>query len=187
MQADPELTGTHRRPRERRLAILVAPVLVLAALAVGAPATAQQAGGPHFDTWETAEKIDEIDGNHADVNTTSVDGCPIQSPDGLSLYMASSRPGGKGGLDLWVAERQHRSDPWGAPVNLPEPINSPSDDFCPTPTEGDQLLFVSRRVVEGVTCGMGDIYVARRNPAHGWSEPEHLACAPAGPNSVLDE
>ena len=72
-------------------------------------------------------------------------------------------------------------------MNLPEPINSPSDDFCPTPTEGDQLLFVSRRVVEGVTCGMGDIYVARRNPAHGWSEPEHLACAPAGPNSVLDE
>ena len=36
---------------------------------------------------------------------------------------------------------------------------------------------------EGATCGLGDIYVTRRNPAHGWSEPEHLACAPDGPNS----
>ena len=34
---------------------------------------------------------------------------------------------------------------------------------------------------------MGDIYYTRLNPAHGWSEPEHLDCAPEGPNSALDE
>jgi hypothetical protein len=34
---------------------------------------------------------------------------------------------------------------------------------------------------------MGDIYLARDNPKHGWSQPRHLAYAPDGPNSELDE
>jgi hypothetical protein len=150
-------------------------------------ATAVAASAMQFSPWSTAQKIDEIEGNHADLNTAYLDGCPIQSPDGLSLYMASNRPGGKGGLDIWVATRSSMGDPWGAPEHLPEPINSAADDFCPTPLHADGLLFVSRRVAEGVTCGLGDIYVTRRNPAHGWTEPEHLACAPDGPNSALDE
>ena len=182
---NPHPDGTRRRrcPPARGIAIFSALVLI-GGLVHGASAAAS--GGPHFGGWATAQKIDDLD-HHDDVNTSSLDGCPIQSPDGLSLYMASNRPGGKGGLDIWVATRQHRDDAWGAPENLPEPINSTFDDFCPTPIEGGSLLFVSRRAIPGVTCGMGDIYVARRNPAHGWSEPEHLACAPVGPNSALDE
>ena len=149
--------------------------------------TAAAASAMHFAAWPAAQKIDEIAGNHPDLNTAFLDGCPIQAPDGLNLYMASNRPGGIGGLDIWVSTRQNRSDPWGAPVNLPEPVNSVSDDFCPTPLHGGGLLFVSRRVEPGVTCGLGDIYFARENPAHGWSDPDHLACAPDGPNSALDE
>jgi hypothetical protein len=162
---------------------------VLFALAIGVLAAGALAAtaGPRFSAWSLAQKIDEIGGNHADLNTSALDGCPIQAPDGLSLYMASNRAGGMGGLDIWVAARASASDPWGAPVNLPEPINSAADDFCPTPINGNGLLFVSRRVVQGVTCGLGDMYVARHNPAHGWSEPQHLGCDPAGPNSALDE
>jgi WD40-like Beta Propeller Repeat len=166
--------------RKRGLALaLVVGVVLVAAFAASA--------GPFFSAWSTAQKIDEIAGNHPDLNTSSLDGCPIESPDGLSLYMASNRPGGKGGLDIWAATRAKTSDPWGAPVNLPEPINSASDDFCPTPVRGNGLFFVSRKVVAGVTCGLGDIYFTRLNPKHGWSEPQHLDCDPAGPNSALDE
>jgi hypothetical protein len=164
--------------RSTKALVTVATVLAVAAAVASAA---------DFSSWSTATKLDDVGGNHADLNTASLDGCPIQAPDGLSLYLASNRPGGKGGLDIWVATRSSTDDPWGAPVSLPEPINSAADDFCPTPLQGDQLLFVSRRTVAGVTCGLGDIYVARRNPAHGWSEPEHLACAPDGPNSALDE
>jgi WD40-like Beta Propeller Repeat len=159
--------------------------LVAATIVVGV--TAAAASAMHFSAWPTAQKIDEIAGNHPDLNTAFMDGCPIQSPDGLSLYMASNRAEGKGGLDIWVATREKTSDPWGAPVSLPEPINSTSDDFCPTPLHGGGLLFVSRRTDPGVTCGLGDIYFARESPAHGWSDPEHLACAPGGPNSALDD
>lgn len=163
---------------------------LLVALVIGAASgTAALAAspGPHFGPWNTAQKIDEINGNDADLNTPSQDGCPIQSPDGLALYMATNRPGGKGGLDIWMATRESKESPWGAPVDLPEPVNSASDDFCPTPVEAHGLFFVSRRVIDGVTCGLGDIYFARRDESGAWGDPQHFSCAPEGPNSALDE
>jgi WD40 repeat protein len=161
---------------------------LLAALVVAASVTAAaQAGQADYTPWTTAQKIDEIAGNSSELNTASQDGCPIQSPDGRSLYMASNRPGGLGGLDIWVAHRPNRDAPWGAPENLGEPVNSAADDFCPTPIKhGGGLFFVSREALPG-SCGMGDIYFARNDRKDGWSEPQHLACAPDGPNSALDE
>ena len=155
---------------------------VLVSLAV-LPAAAQ-AG--QFSPWTTAEKIDEIGGNSSELNTPYQDGCPIQSRDGLSLYMASNRPGGQGLLDIWVARRESKSAPWGAPENLGEPVNSAADEFCPTPVGGNGLYFVSREALPG-SCGMGDIYFTRRDADGSWREPKHLACAPIGPNSELDE
>lgn len=156
-------------------------LIALFVLAVAAPAAA--AG---FGSWAPAQKIDEVGGNNTELNTPWLDGCPILSPDGRSLYMASNRPGGHGGLDIWVAYRSGPDEPFGAPESLPEPINSASDDFCPTPLRGNRLLFVSRRVTDQ-SCGLGDIYLARENPNRGWGDPRHLACAPDGPNSGLDE
>jgi hypothetical protein len=137
-------------------------------------------------SWAPAQKIDEINGNNSEVNTASLDGCPIQSPNGLNLYVASNRPGGRGGLDIWVATRATTSAPWGAPVNLGEPVNSAADDFCPTPVGERGLFFVSREALPGA-CGQGDIYFTHRTGSSGWAEPERLLCAPAGPNSELDE
>jgi hypothetical protein len=157
---------------------VVAALVVLVAM----PASA----GP-FSPWGAAQKIDEIGGNSTELNTPFVDGCPMQSPDGLSLYMASTRPGGLGGIDIWVAHRTSTTDPWGAPENLGEPVNSVADDFCPTPVRGGGLFFVSREALPG-SCGAGDIYFTRRNPVHGWSEPVNLGCGEnGGPNSALDE
>jgi hypothetical protein len=139
-----------------------------------------------FSAWAPAQKLDEIGGNSSELNTPSLDGCPIQSPDGLSLYMASNRPGGMGGLDIWVATRASTTAPWGAPQNLGEPVNSAADDFCPTPVGKKGLFFVSREALPGA-CGQGDIYYTHRTGAGAWKEPERLLCAPAGPNSELDE
>jgi len=159
----------------------VAILTIALAVGLGGIAYATQ-----FSAWAVAQKIDEIGSNSSELNTPSLDGCPIQSPDGLSLYMASTRPGGVGGLDIWVASRASTTAPWGTPENLGEPVNSAADDFCPTPVRGDGLFFVSREALPGA-CGQGDIYFTRHNPVHGWTEPERLACAPAGPNSALDE
>jgi hypothetical protein len=163
------------------LAAAVAAVLALSSVALA---------GPQFSDWGTAQKIDEIGGNDSELNTPFMDGCPIQSPDGLRLYMASTRPRFAGDtrtdLDIWVARRASTSSPFGRPVNLGAPVNSTADDFCPTPVRGGGLYFVSRRATSQ-SCGLGDIYRTRLDPNRGWREPRHLACAPSGPNSALDE
>jgi WD40-like Beta Propeller Repeat len=158
----------------------------IAGIAIVCVVIAATARAAQLAEWSTAQKIDEMRGNNADVNTASLDGCPIESPDGLSLYMASNRPGGKGGLDIWVATRTSTTAPWGAPTNLGEPVNSAADDFCPTPVGTKGLFFVSREALPGA-CGQGDVYFTHRNGAGAWAEPERLLCAPAGPNSQLDE
>ena len=166
------------RNARMKVALVAALVSLTALTAVG--------HAMNFSAWGTAQKIDEIAGNNSELNTPFQDGCPIQSPDGLSLYMASNRPGGQGLLDIWVAHRESTDDPWGAPENLGEPVNSAADDFCPTPVRGGGLFFVSREALPG-SCGMGDIYFTRYNPTVGWSEPRNLGCAPGGPNTALDE
>jgi hypothetical protein len=144
-----------------------------------------------FTPWSDAVDLETVPGTSDQINTERQDGCPIQSPDGLSLYMASNRKRSpddpRTDLDIWVAHRDSPDDPWGAPENLGEPVNSTFDDFCPTPIRGKGLFFVSRKPGPG-TCGMGDIYFTREHPVRGWREPEHLPCAEeGGPNSGLDE
>ncbi len=170
--------------RNRMKVALVAALMGLAAFVGVARAV-------NFSGWTSAQKIDEIGGNSSELNTPFQDGCPIQSPDGLSLYIATTRPRFEGDtrtdLDIWVARRSSVDAPWGAPVNLGEPVNSTADDFCPTPIHGRGLFFVSRKTTDE-SCGLGDIYFTRRNKQTGvWREPRHLACAPVGPNSTLDE
>jgi hypothetical protein len=164
-----------------QIRLLVAAAFALAALIAATAAVAL--AGPHFSAWGTAGLVDPVDA--VGVNTPASDGCPIQSPDGGSLYIASTRAGGAGVLDLWVAHRE--GDQWGNPVNLNEAagadLNTSADEFCPTPVRGNGLFFVRRPSA----CGLGDIYFTRFNPVHGWSEPERLACAPEGPNTALDE
>jgi hypothetical protein len=56
-------------------------------------------------TWSLAVPVSEV-------NSTTADGCPIESADGRSLYFASTRPGGVGGNDIWVAHRRRQRDAW---------------------------------------------------------------------------
>ena len=145
----------------------------------------------HSGVWGPPQKIDEINGNSSELNTAFLDGCPIQSPDGLSLYMASNRPRYVGDtrtdLDIWVAHRRNKHAPFVAPQNVASPVNTTADDFCPTPIRRGGLFFVSRRVVPGA-CGGADIYFTRFNRRSGWSEPQHFACqVDGGPNGAADE
>jgi hypothetical protein len=139
-------------------------------------------GVASFSAWGPAVSLETVAGSHAELNTASLDGCPILSPDGLQLYIASDRPGGLGGIDIWGAERANPAGPFGAPVNLGAPINSPDNDFCPSPLRDEnRFMFVSNRPGG---CGGGDIYLTRGDPVQGWEEPVNLGCAV---NSAADE
>lgn len=127
------------------------------------------------------------------LNTAAAEGCPIETADGLSLLFASTRsgeawPGALGMNDIWVADRARVGDAWSTPRNLGTPINSPAQDFCPTPIRGRSLLFVSSRGAgEAGSCGSGDMFISRQSPAGGWADPVRLGCQPAGPNTTGGE
>jgi len=143
----------------------------------------------HFGEWGPPVNAESIPGTSSELNTPSNEGYPILSPDGLSLYIVSDRPGGMGALDILVANRASSDDPWGAPENLGFPINSSANDWSPTPVPGHGLFFVSTRA-DG--CGQDDIYFTRfKNGA--WEEPQNVGCqinsaaAESGPSYFEDE
>ena len=113
-------------------------VTALAGIASASLATALFAA--EFGDWSAPVSAEQ--GSDPSLNTMFNDGCPILSPDGLSLYMATNRPGGPGGLDIWVATRETTTSGWGAPAPLPGPVNTADNEYCPTPVRGKRLFFV---------------------------------------------
>jgi hypothetical protein len=156
--------------------------VLLSAASAATLLSSAQAGDHRTNTgWEfgAAQKLSEV------VNTPNTEGCPIETADALSLMFASNRPTGLGGNDIYVTDRDSVNSPWKTPVRLPEPINSPSADFCPTPVYGRSLFFVTDRATNNgptLPCGGGDMYLSRQSPGGEWSEPAMLECYPKGPN-----
>ena len=68
-----------------------------------------------FTDWSPAVSVESIPGTDSSFNTVDQDGCPAPTRDGLTIFMASNRPGGKGGLDIWMSRRESADDPGGRP------------------------------------------------------------------------
>jgi outer membrane protein OmpA-like peptidoglycan-associated protein len=62
------------------------------------------------------------------INTTGSEMSPFIHPDGQTLYFASDRHPGMGGLDLFIS-RKDDSGNWSQPVNLGFPINTSGDEM----------------------------------------------------------
>lgn len=127
-----------------------------------------------FGPWGDAVRVESLPGTDPTFNGPTLDGCPFVARDDTTFYMASDREGGLGGIDIWVSTRDRSTDPWGAPVNVGAPVNSASNDFCPTMSrDGHSFFFVSSRP-EG--CGGDDIYTARRRNATGFDHVANIGC-----------
>ncbi len=66
---------------------------------------------------------------------------PALTQDGSRLFFASDMPGGYGGLDLYVSEKQGGS--WGIPVNLGPAINTEGHEMFPYYQKDGRLYFSS--------------------------------------------
>ena len=67
---------------------------------------------------------------------------PSISADGLQLYFASDMPGGYGGTDIYVVEKEGAY--WGIPKNLGDQINTPENDAFPVIYNNEYLFFSSK-------------------------------------------
>jgi len=87
--------------------------------------------------------------------------------NGDELYLASNRPGGEGGFDLYVSRRTKAG--WGLPRNLGKKVNTEADelDLALAP-DGLRLYFASDR---STSPAKSDLYLLRRPTAEGsWGE-----------------
>ena len=89
------------------------------------------------------------------VNSSGSDHSASLSPDGLTMYFASDRPGGCGAHDLYASRRTDTRDhtSWSEPVHLGCEVNSSSDESCPIfsgdPDTNVGLLYFTRNDVPG--------------------------------------
>ncbi len=92
-------------------------------------------------------------------DSTAWDGSPAFSADGRTLYFASNRAGGAGGLDLYRTNMD-KSGRFSRPVNMGRDINTPGDEMFPYVSPDAKLYFAS----DGHP-GLGklDIFVATRS------------------------
>ncbi|OQX97020.1 MAG: hypothetical protein B6I20_13560 [Bacteroidetes bacterium 4572_117] len=64
------------------------------------------------------------------------------SPNGEVMYFASDMPGGKGGVDLYIAYRNENKT-WGKPINLGDTINTEGNEMFPYYNDAGFLFFAS--------------------------------------------
>lgn len=70
------------------------------------------------------------------------DGQPSISIDGNTMYFVSDRPGGFGGTDIYISQRDYLGI-WSRPQNLGPFVNTPCDELTPLICDNDKLLIFS--------------------------------------------
>lgn len=66
---------------------------------------------------------------------------PTLSKDGRRLYFSSNRPGGYGGMDVYLSEKVGNT--WQEPINLGPEINTSGNEIFPFISEDESLYFSS--------------------------------------------
>ena len=114
--------------------------------------------------WSKPESLGD------NVNSKYQEPSVSMTADGQVVYFSSDRPGGLGGLDIYLSRRDGAGK-WGEAVNLGAPINTPYDEDAPFVHADGQTLYFSSR--GHTTMGGYDIFHCSLE-GNQWSEPENL-------------
>ncbi|MBI3511346.1 MAG: PD40 domain-containing protein [Bacteroidetes bacterium] len=131
--------------------------------------------GPNTDIYTS----DFVDGAWTEIRSIGEkvndpiwwDSQPTVSADGNTLYFASNRPGGQGGIDIWVTKKNTEGE-WGVPVNAGPVINTQFDEKSPFIHSDSQTLYFSSNGHPGV--GGYDIFYSRSDAKGNWQTPVNL-------------
>ncbi|MCC5921627.1 MAG: OmpA family protein [Cyclobacteriaceae bacterium] len=107
-------------------------------------------------------------GNH--VNSRFLESTASVTQDGRTIYFASNRPGGYGGLDIWKVEKNEDGN-WESPENLGPEVNTEFDEDAPYIHPDGRILFFTS---DGhYTIGGKDIFKSIRIGGK-WRTPENM-------------
>lgn len=101
---------------------------------------------------------------------------PTITRDGSELYFASNRPGGYGGMDLYLVKKEGAV--WGQPINLGPNVNTEGNEMFPFISNIGTLYFAS----DG-HAGLGglDIFFSEKNQKDEWMIPLNMGVPLNGP------
>jgi Domain of unknown function (DUF4932)/WD40-like Beta Propeller Repeat len=91
---------------------------------------------------------------------------PAVTPDGNTLYFVSNKPGGEGGIDIYVSYK--RFGEWTKPENLGPTINTAANDGFPFVHPDGRLFFCSKG---HPGYGGFDIFYTERDANGRWKKP----------------
>ena len=102
----------------------------------GTPANVYVARRPaRIDAFGEPQRVETV-------STAGLETSPVVSADGLTLWVASERSGGLGGLDIWATTRAARDRPWTSPQNV-EQLNSTGQDIPRPLGWGERIMPMS--------------------------------------------
>ncbi|MEA1888034.1 MAG: hypothetical protein U9N72_12585 [Bacteroidota bacterium] len=117
------------------------------------------------EKWTPAEPLSDV------INTTHWESHAFVTEDGSAMIFASDRPGGMGGLDLYISYKNEDGE-WGQPVNLGPEINTPfNEDRAFLSNNGNKLFFCSQG---HYNMGGFDLFKSEKIAGDNWSKPENL-------------
>lgn len=86
--------------------------------------------------WSAPEPLNSY------INSSGDELYPVLSPNGKSLYFASSGHFGIGGYDIYVSNWDDKTNDWGLPQNLGFPYSSVDDDLMLIHSEDGQYTYL---------------------------------------------
>jgi hypothetical protein len=116
------------------------------------------------NTWSKTVKLNK------NINTKYWESHGFISDDGEQLIFASDRPGGFGGLDLYISRKVNGD--WGPAVNLGPEINTQFNEDRPFLVNNEKTLFFSSQGHENI--GGYDIFRSDIQSNGLWSKPKNL-------------
>lgn len=114
--------------------------------------------------WSKAVKLDK------NINTKYWESHGFLSESGTQLIFASDRPGGFGGLDLYISQKVKGT--WGPAVNLGPQINTPFNEDRPFLVNKGKTLIFSSQGHQGI--GGYDLFRTDLQTNGLWSKPVNM-------------
>lgn len=120
-----------------------------------------------------------------DVNSKYNETHAYVTNDGKLMYFVSNRPGGYGGKDIYLCQRQLDGS-WSSSRNLGSNINTSFDEDAPfifTATDNEIYMYFSSTGHLGM--GGYDVFVSKLGLENDWSLPVNLGCPINSPSDEI--
>jgi outer membrane protein OmpA-like peptidoglycan-associated protein/tetratricopeptide (TPR) repeat protein len=136
--------------------------------------------GEIYTVEKTADGWSKLKQLNDNINTKYHETYASPSVDGSTLFFTSNRPGGFGGLDIYMSKLDQNNN-WGPAINVGPAINTPYNEESPFISSNDSILYFSSQ--GHMNIGGYDVFYSRRMGENDWNQPINMGA----PVSTTDD